>query len=84
MKILVTGSKGFIGKNLIVELKNQGYKEIYEYDLDSTLEDLDKYTRDCEFVFHLAGVNRPKDEKEFIEGNFGFTSTLLDSLRKQQ
>lgn len=82
MKILVTGSKGFIGKNLIVELKNQGYKEIYEYDIDSTLEDLDKYTKDCDFVFHLAGVNRPKDEKEFIEGNFGFTSTLLDSLRK--
>ncbi len=82
MKILVTGSKGFIGKNLIVELKNQGYKEIYEYDIDSSLEDLGKYTSDCEFVFHLAGVNRPKDEKEFIEGNFGFTSTLLDSLRK--
>ncbi|WP_264229505.1 capsular polysaccharide biosynthesis protein CapF [Acholeplasma laidlawii] len=82
MKILVTGSKGFIGKNLIVELKNQGYKEIYEYDIDSTLEDLDKYTKDCEFVFHLAGVNRPKEEKEFIEGNFGFTSQLLDSLIK--
>src|SRR5690554_1004798 len=82
MKILVTGSKGFIGKNLIVELRNQGYQDIYEYDIDSTLEELNDYTKDCEFIFHLAGVNRPKDEKDFLEGNFGFTSTLLDSLRK--
>jgi UDP-2-acetamido-2,6-beta-L-arabino-hexul-4-ose reductase len=82
MKILVTGAKGFIGKNLISELKNQKYSDIYEYDIDSTLEDLDNYTRDCEFVFHLAGVNRPKDQKEFLEGNFGFTSILLDNLKK--
>lgn len=82
MKILVTGAKGFIGKNLIAELKNQKYIDIYEYDLDSTLEDLDRYSKDCEFVFHLAGVNRPKDQKEFIEGNFGFTSVLLDNLKK--
>lgn len=82
MKILVTGAKGFIGKNLIAELKNQKYTNIYDYDMDSSLEDLDRYTRDCEFVFHLAGVNRPKDQKEFLEGNFGFTSVLLESLKK--
>lgn len=84
MNILVTGSKGFIGKNLIIELKNQGYSEILEYDLDSSLEDLDAYTKMCDFVFHLAGVNRPKEEKEFIEGNFGLTSTLLDLLKKHK
>lgn len=82
MKILVTGAKGFIGKNLIYELKNQKYIEIHEYDIDSTLDDLEEYTRDCEFVFHLAGINRPKDQKEFLEGNFGFTSILLDNLKK--
>ena len=82
MKILVTGAKGFIGKNLIFELKNQKYDDIYEYDIDSSLDDLDKYSRDCEFVFHLAGVNRPKEQKEFLEGNFGFTSVLLDNLKK--
>lgn len=82
MKILVTGAKGFIGKNLITELKNQKYTDIYEYDMESTLEDLDHYSKDCEFVFHLAGVNRPKDQKEFLEGNFGFTSVLLDNLKK--
>ena len=54
MKILVTGAKGFIGKNLISELRNQKYEIIYEYDLDSTEDDLAKYTKDCEFVFHLA------------------------------
>lgn len=84
MKILITGAKGFIGKNLISELKNQKYTEIYEYDIDSTLEELDKYSKDCEFVFHLAGINRPKDQKEFIEGNFGFTSILLENLKKYQ
>jgi UDP-2-acetamido-2,6-beta-L-arabino-hexul-4-ose reductase len=82
MKILVTGAKGFIGKNLIAELKNQKYTDIYEYDVDSTLEDLNHYSKDCEFVFHLAGVNRPKDQKEFLEGNFGFTSVLLDNLKR--
>ena len=84
MKILVTGAKGFIGKNLIAELKNQKYKDIYEYDMDSTLEELDNYSKDCEFVFHLAGINRPKDQKEFIEGNYGFTSILLENLKKYQ
>lgn len=82
MKILVTGAKGFIGKNLIAELKNRKFDTIYEYDLDSTLDDLDRYAKDADFVFHLAGVNRPKDEKEFLEGNFGFTSTLLELLKK--
>lgn len=82
MKILVTGAKGFVGKNLICELKNRGYEEIYEYDIDSTHDELEAYCKDTEFVFHLAGVNRPKDEKEFMEGNFGFTSELLSELKK--
>ena len=84
MKILVTGAKGFIGKNLIVELRNQKFHEIFEYDLDSTEDDLDKYAENADFIFHLAGVNRPKDDKEFMEGNFGFTSVLLDKLRKHK
>src|SRR5690554_2604531 len=82
MKILVTGAKGFIGQNLIAELKNRGYKDIYEYDLNSTMEELNQYTKDANFVFHLAGVNRPKDEKEFLEGNFGFTTILLNKLKE--
>ncbi len=82
MKILVTGAKGFIGKNLITTLKSKGYTDIYEYDLNSTLEELDKYCKDSDFVYHLAGVNRPKDDNEFKEGNFGFTSVLLDMLKK--
>jgi UDP-2-acetamido-2,6-beta-L-arabino-hexul-4-ose reductase len=81
MKILVTGSKGFIGKNLIERLKNRENDIIYEYDTHSTLHDLEIYTKSCDFVFHLAGVNRPKDKKEFLEGNFGFTSILLNSLK---
>lgn len=82
MNILVTGAKGFIGKNLIAELRNQKYENIYLYDIDSNEGELEKYCKDAHFVFHLAGVNRPKDEKEFNEGNFGFTSTLLDNLKK--
>ena len=81
MKILVTGAKGFIGKNLIAELKNRKYNNIFEYDKDSTIEELEEYTKECDFVFHLAGVNRPKEQKEFLEGNFGFTSVLLDNLK---
>ena len=81
MKILVTGAKGFIGKNLIAELNNQNYTDIYEYDIESTLEELDSYAKECDFVFHLAGVNRPKEEKDFLEGNFGFTSILLNNLK---
>lgn len=82
MKILVTGANGFVGKNLVAELKNQGYTDVLEFDIDTNIELLDEYTQECEFVFHLAGVNRPKDEKEFFEGNFGFTSKLLQLLKK--
>ena len=67
MKILVTGSKGFIAQNLIERLKENNNYTIFSYDIDSSLEDLDKFTKECDFVFHLAGVNRPKDEKEFLE-----------------
>ena len=82
MNILITGSKGFIGKNLVVELKNHGYMDLMLFDIDSTKEDLDEYCRKADFVFHLAGVNRPKEESEFMKGNFGFTSDLLNSLKK--
>lgn len=82
MKILVTGAKGFIGKNLIVELRNRKYTEIFEYDRDTNPSLLDEYSKEANFVFHLAGVNRPKEQSEFMEGNFGFTSDLLNSLKK--
>lgn len=81
MKILVTGAKGFVGKNLIAELKNREYNEIYECDINTTKEELQEYTKSCEFVFHLAGVNRPENEEDFMKGNFGFTSELLDLLK---
>ncbi len=82
MKILVTGAKGFIGKNLIAELKNQKYTDIFEYDVDTKAELLDAYCKAADFVFHLAGVNRPKEQDEYMAGNFGFTSALLDTLKK--
>ena len=82
MKILITGAKGFIGKNLVAELRNQAYNDLLEYDLDSDSKLLDDYTQKCQFVFHLAGVNRPENPEEFMNGNFGFTSQLLDSLKK--
>ena len=82
MKVLVTGSNGFVGRNLISNLSLNKDIEIYKYDKDSTPEELDNYTKDCDFVFHLAGVNRPQNPEEFMEGNFGFTSTLLDTLKK--
>lgn len=82
MKILVTGAKGFIGKNLIAELKNRNYQEIYEYDKENDESDLDKFCTDCDFVFHLAGINRPQKEEEFMFGNCNFTKHLLDTLKK--
>lgn len=82
MKILVTGSQGFVGKNLIAELRNRGYDNIFEYTRYTEESLLEEYTKECDFVYHLAGVNRPKDEKEFMEGNFGFTSELLELLKK--
>lgn len=93
MKILVTGAKGFVGRNLCAQLNNikdgkarcygdLTVSEVYEYDLDSTPEDLDRWCGDCDFVFNLAGVNRPKNTEEFMQGNFGFASTLLDTLRR--
>lgn len=93
MKILVTGAKGFVGKNLCATLqtiadgRNKSYgeleiKEIFSYDIDSTAEELDRYCREADFVFNLAGVNRPQNNEEFMAGNFGFASTLLDTLKK--
>ena len=82
MKVLITGAKGFLGKNLISNLKLDKDIIIYEYDINNTEEELDKFTLDCDFVFHLAGVNRPKDDSEFMKGNFGFTEVLLDYLKK--
>lgn len=84
MNILVTGAQGFIGKNLIAELNNQGYKEIDSFDVSSSLEELDKYCERADFVFHLAGVNRPEKESEFFEGNVNFTSQLIASLQKNK
>ncbi|MCA1031312.1 capsular polysaccharide biosynthesis protein CapF [Bacillus timonensis] len=84
MKILVTGANGFVGKNLIAELKNEGYNDIFEFTRESDHSLLEKYTQECDFVFHLAGVNRPKDEQEFMEGNFGLTQKLLELLKKNE
>ena len=93
MNILITGAGGFIGKNLCEALKNIAAGKdkshdidsditLFQYDIDTDPILLDKYCRDCDFVFHLAGVNRPKEPSEFMEGNFGFTSTLLGTLKK--
>ncbi len=85
MNILITGAKGFIGKNLIATLhylKEEQDVTVYEYDIDTDPALLDLYCKNADFVFHLAGVNRPQDPKEFMEGNFGFTSVLLDTLKK--
>lgn len=93
MNILVTGAKGFVGKNLVAELKNiQSGKaryygdlkieQIFEYDIDSTSDELDHYCKNADFVFNLAGVNRPKETSEFMKGNFGFASMLLNMLKK--
>ena len=94
MKILVTGARGFVGRNLVSQLRNirdgkiknhvlSGTDlEILEYDVDTDPSLLDDYCRQADFVFNLAGVNRPKDQAEFMKGNFGFASTLLDTLKK--
>lgn len=92
MRILVTGAKGFVGRNLCAQLNNirdgkaRNYgvavEAVYEYDLDSTPEELDSWCKDADFVFNLAGVNRPQNQEEFMAGNFGFASTLLDTLKK--
>lgn len=93
MKILVTGAKGFVGKNLCAQLNNikdgkarcygdVTVEAVFEYDLDSTSEELDQWCKEADFVFNLAGVNRPQNQKEFMQGNFGFASTLLDTLKK--
>lgn len=81
-KVLVTGAKGFIGKNLVLELKNRKTFEIFECDVDTTEEQLAQFAKECEFVFHLAGVNRPQRTEEFMEGNYGFTTKLLEILQK--
>ncbi len=82
MNILVTGSNGFIGKNLVAELKNEGFTDILSFDRDTPVHLLDEYCEKADFVFHLAGVNRPKDDAEFMTGNFGFTSELLEKLKE--
>lgn len=84
MKILVTGAKGFLGKNLIAELKNKNVAEILEYDRNTGPDVLSEHTKECRFVFHLAGVNRPQQESEFMDGNYGFSSTLLKALKKNK
>lgn len=95
MKVLVTGARGFVGKNLCAQLgniktgkakyySNLVIDEVYEYDIDSTPEQLDAWCKNCDFVFNLAGVNRPQDPKEFMEGNFGFATILLNTLKKHK
>ena len=95
MKILITGAAGFVGKNLAAALKNikdgkdrthpgLSIEEIYLYDIDSSAALLEEACKECDFVFNLAGVNRPQNAEEFMQGNFGFASTLLDTLKKYE
>ena len=92
MKILVTGARGMVGTALVNNLKNirDGKNrtrsnirvdEVFEYDIDSTHEELYRYCAECDFVFNLAGVNRPENPEDFMKGNFGFASELLDTLK---
>ena len=94
-KVLITGAKGFVGKNLCTQLNNikegkarcygdVAIEAVFEYDLDSTPEQLDQWCAEADFVFNLAGVNRPQNQEEFMQGNFGFASTLLDTLKKHK
>lgn len=83
MKILITGANGFIGKNLISELHNRDYQDLLLVDRDTTEKELEKYSLEADFVFHLAGVNRPKEEIEFTQGNVDFTDRLLSKLKNQ-
>ena len=94
-KVLITGAKGFVGKNLCAQLNNikegkarcygdVAIEAVFEYDLDSTPEQLDQWCAEADFVFNLAGVNRPQNQEEFMQGNFGFASTLLDTLKKHK
>lgn len=82
MKVLVTGAQGFIGKNLTAELDRREGVEILSFDLDTPVEKLEEYCKECDFVFNLAGVNRPENVKEFAEGNTEFAATLVETLKK--
>ena len=91
LRIFVTGAKGFVGKNLVTNLRtiqngtnktrNIQIEEIFEYDIDTPKEKLDEFCKNCNFVFNLAGVNRPKEQSEFMQGNFGFAEKLLNTLK---
>lgn len=82
MKVLVTGANGFIGKNLITELERRESVMVLPFDIDTPMERLEEYCQECDFVYNLAGVNRPEHTEEFMEGNFGFATTLVETLRK--
>ncbi|HZK61298.1 MAG TPA: NAD-dependent epimerase/dehydratase family protein, partial [Anaerovoracaceae bacterium] len=84
MKILITGANGFIGKNLKVELENRGYKDLLLCDVDTSSAELRTQTKQCEFVFHLAGVNRPEKQEDFMEGNYGFTTQIIELLKENR
>ena len=84
MKVLVTGAKGFIGRNLVTTLKQDTNLEVIEIDIEQSVEELKQATLESEFIFHLAGINRPKDEKEFFEGNTGLTETIIETLKQYQ
>lgn len=84
MKVLVTGAKGFIGRNLVTTLKQDTNLEVIEIDIEQSIEELKQATLEAEFIFHLAGVNRPKNEQEFFEGNTGLTETIIDTLKQNK